>query len=195
MSYKVGDEVKIRNVPYLLSKGIPFHVLDAIEEKISNERGGNRVFTIKNILPNTYYRDGMETCYQLNGIGHNWVADEFETVMKYKLDDQVVIKTWAELRAELGNQIKSSRPGLKPIEYISMEGEIDFMLRQSKMLDNLGTDRVLTINIRNGDHYLMKELGWMWTDEMIKGKVGEVEESILPEIIESIDSRFEILDL
>ena len=91
--------------------------------------------------------------------------------MKYKIDDEIRIKTWDSMKEEF---IQSTSGN------ISIHKYLNFSTRMESFLNGLGTDRVVIIrevvedvDIRNKEvkHYKIKEDYqelFCWTDEMIE---------------------------
>ena len=102
--------------------------------------------------------------------------------MKYKVGDKVRIKTWEEMEKEFGLN--------KNINISSSSW--NFTKKMERELNNLNTDRVLTINKINNNYnyYKVKKMEWCWSDDMIECLAEDYYERFV-----SIRSRFEILDL
>ena len=96
--------------------------------------------------------------------------------MKYKVGNKVKIKTWEGMREEYN----SSHEGVILMGYFS------FYKGMEDWINEYFSDRILTIkNIHVKEkYYVMVEMGWNWTDKMIKEG-----------IFEPITNRFEIIDL
>ena len=108
-------------------------------------------------------------------------------LMKYKVGDKVKIKTWKEMVEEFG-----------PNEWKDIHRPLLFLPRTERELDNLETNRILTIkDVKDNvpacgyECYIMKEIDYICTDEMIKCLVEEYKK----EIEKPITSRWEILDI
>ncbi len=99
--------------------------------------------------------------------------------MKYEVGDKVKIKTWKEMEREYG---------LDRLGGIGRNLGWIFIKTKEKELNEGFFDRILTIQHVNKEDYLMAEIGWGWTDKMIKCLVKDCKENI-------IISRFEIMDL
>jgi len=97
--------------------------------------------------------------------------------MKYKVEDEVKIKTWKEMKAEFGCQ-----PGEDRVLKVSKTFITD-------MEKSLNSDRILIIRKVKEDFYEMENVRWSWTDDMIEGLAKDIK------TIEPIDNRFEILDI
>ena len=103
--------------------------------------------------------------------------------MKYKIGDKVKIKTWEEMEKEFGLLDYGSG-------HIRILCPTHYLNNMEKELNKLNCNRILTIKrieVRQPYHYLMEEMKYIWTDEMIKELVEEVCYPIL--------NRYEILDL
>ncbi len=109
-------------------------------------------------------------------------------LMKYKVDDEIRIKTWDSMKEEFIQSTSGNK--------ISIHQYLWFNLEMERVLINLDTDRIVTveevvINVNRGinevEHYKIKENkgGFCWTDEMI--------EKVLHPI--PIRNRWELLDL
>jgi len=100
--------------------------------------------------------------------------------MKYKVGDKVKIKTWDKMEKEYG--ISTNRTDIDIIPY-------SFIPAMENKLNNIFPQRNLTIRmVVRQQFYLMKEINYYWTNEMIECLVSE-------KIYEPIHSRFEILDI
>ena len=96
--------------------------------------------------------------------------------MKYKVGDKVKIKTWDQMKNEFGvNSINNitCRHGYQT----NMEDDIQKM----------DTNRVLIIEDEGDNCYYMKDIGWVWTDDMIEGLTVNTD-------YHTIDNRFELMD-
>ena len=97
-----------------------------------------------------------------------------EYKIKYKVGDEVKIRTWEEIQ-ELS---RGEGWYYKFVTYMSKEFEEKFPDRIVKVEAICGTSR-------NGYRYKMEDSPWEWAEEEIEGLA----------IFESIADRFEILDL
>ena len=107
--------------------------------------------------------------------------------MKYKVGDKIKIKTWDQLLSEFGGTDDM------------IECPHGFMDQREKMLIGKCPDRVLEILFVNDDMYEVREnLGgfskW-WTDDMIEHEESTSDKESISDLLEMINSRFEILDL
>ena len=108
--------------------------------------------------------------------------------MKYKVGDQVVIKTWKEMKEEF--QIDNTFNNIIGIDNNSFVYSMEIFLQKANK------KRVVTIETVIFDHYRIKENGgWYWSDYMIKGLESEIYPSpkvldLRPEI-----TRFELMRL
>jgi len=100
--------------------------------------------------------------------------------MKYKVGDKVKIKTWDRMEKEYGIR-----------ENGNINCKKSFLPNMEEELNKLNTNRILTIKEINNNHYYMKEIGYYWSDDMIEC----LAEDYKIEILEPINSRWEILDL
>ncbi len=106
--------------------------------------------------------------------------------MKYKVGDKVKIKTWEQMEKEYGKSYLGNVINCQPIIFIrAMERAINGI-----------KDRILLIKfIRKGDeynYYVMSELGYHFSDDMIECLAKEYFKKLRSEFI---NSRFEILDI
>ncbi len=105
--------------------------------------------------------------------------------MKYKINDKVRIKTWDDMKNEYGLDAEGN---VKCLFYYL------FLEAREIMLNDNCPDRILTIKrVSDCDKYYnkfyeMKEIDWAWEDYMIEGLYVE-------QILDPINSRFEILDI
>ena len=102
----------------------------------------------------------------------------FMRLMKYKIGDKVIIKTWKEMEKEYG--LRENRFVIDCLKGFTEDME--------NQLNEYYSDRILTIKDVEKDFYSVKEIFYNWHDDMIEGLVKE-------EILDPINSRFEILDL
>ena len=99
--------------------------------------------------------------------------------MKYKIGDKVQIKTWKELKKEYGTNNEEGNMGVSVLCY-----PYGFTDSMETKLNNLNSNRILTIKRISESYYMVVEMDWCFTDTMIKYSIG------IP-----IYSRFEILDI
>ena len=100
--------------------------------------------------------------------------------MRYKLGDEVKIKTWDQMRREFGVNIDlDGDPSIKCDKNFPLEMEKCF---------KINSERILTIDrlFHKDDYYFVEENKWCWTDDMIEYSLSE---------FNPINNRFEILDL
>ena len=99
--------------------------------------------------------------------------------MKYKIGDKVKIKTWEELEEEYGLNEFGGIDIKKKSKFSS------FYKKKEKILNEKFPDRIVEIEeiVEKNDYYYMKDIGWYWTENIIK------------ELVDPIKNRFQILDI
>ena len=85
--------------------------------------------------------------------------------MNYKVGDKIRIKTWEQMKEEFGVTEFNAIPCFKT-----------FIPEMEEDLENLKTDRVLTIKEVCFDCYKMEAIGCNWSDDMIEGLSEETDE-------------------
>ena len=108
-------------------------------------------------------------------------------VYKYKVGDRVRIKTWDQMAREFGicGDFISCNSN-----YLPQMGEIVQKLNNNRIL----TIQKLTTEASGQGCYIVKESIYNWSDDMIAGLEGEMEER-LEEKVEEVIDRFELMDI
>ena len=98
--------------------------------------------------------------------------------MKYKIGDKVRIKLLVQIIEEFGTDGEGGAIC-----------QSDFPKNMEKDLNSRVPSRILTIMDITKSYYIVKEMGWSWSDDMIECLAKEYVAPV------SIRNRFEIMDL